>query len=366
MRAAETALILALGLGGGASAAVPLVPTFFVGSGAGALDAQVRSFSAAGTLLGTIAPYEGFKGGVRVATGDVNGDGQADLITGAGPGGGPHVKVFDGSTGATLQSFFAYDAAFVGGVNVGAGDVNGDGRADIVTGAGPGGGPHVKLFDGADQTTRASFFAFDPNFRGGVRVAVGDYGQDGTADLIVAAGPGGGPRVDIFDGQTQGLKASFFAFEDSFRGGVSLATGRYLGQNALFAGAGEGDAPLVRVFALSDGQLIGSFFAFDEAFTGGVNLAFTRIGGRDTLLAAQSTRGGALGRFDIGGRSGGRIERENSPVYLNPFGADYMDGLSVAAIAAPVPEPISWAMMTAGFGLAGTAFRTRRRVRAGV
>ena len=83
-----------------------------------------------------------------VAAGDVNGDGRDDVITGAGAGGGPHVRVFSGDDGAELAGFFAYDAAFGGGVRVAAGDFDGDGRADILTGPGAGGGPHVRAFDG--------------------------------------------------------------------------------------------------------------------------------------------------------------------------------------------------------------------------
>ena len=76
-----------------------------------------------------------FRGGVEVAVGDVNGDGTPDIITGAGPGGGPQVEVFDGTklkevqangtlpASALLASFYAYAASFTGGVNVAAGDV---------------------------------------------------------------------------------------------------------------------------------------------------------------------------------------------------------------------------------------------------
>src|SRR5205814_1813081 len=107
--------------------------------------------AASGTIKFDFFAYDpNFHGGVQVATGDVNGDGVDDVITGAGPGGGPHVKVFDGATGAVLRSFFAYDDAFRGGVFVAAGDVNKDGFADVVTGAGAGGGPHVRVFSGAD------------------------------------------------------------------------------------------------------------------------------------------------------------------------------------------------------------------------
>jgi hypothetical protein len=108
---------------------------------------------------------------VYVAAGDVNGDGYADIITGAGPGGGPHVRVFDGRNGTEVMGFFAYATAFMGGVRVAAGDVNGDGRADVITGAGPGGGPHVRVFDGATGAGIGSFFAYPGTFTGGVYVA---------------------------------------------------------------------------------------------------------------------------------------------------------------------------------------------------
>src|SRR5262245_38504885 len=109
----------------------------------------------------TFFPYgSSFTGSVRAAMGDINGDGIVDIVIGAGPGGGPHVKVFSGADLAGLASFFAYEPTFGGGVFVAAGDVNGDGRADVITGAGAGGGPHVKVFSGADLSELASFFAY--------------------------------------------------------------------------------------------------------------------------------------------------------------------------------------------------------------
>jgi hypothetical protein len=93
-------------------------------------------------------------------------------FTGAGAGGGPHVKVFDGSNVINvLTSFFAYGMNFTGGVSVATADVNGDGKADIITGAGPGGGPNVKAFSGSNPASLLdNFFAYDPAFLGGVFV----------------------------------------------------------------------------------------------------------------------------------------------------------------------------------------------------
>src|SRR5205823_14329345 len=75
-----------------------------------------------------------FRGGVRVAVGDVTRDGLADVITAPGRGGGPAIEVVDGSTGQLVKSFFAYDPRFAGGVFVASADFNRDGFADIVTG----------------------------------------------------------------------------------------------------------------------------------------------------------------------------------------------------------------------------------------
>jgi hypothetical protein len=161
---------------------------------------------------------------VHVAAGDVNGDRRDDIIVGAGAGGGPHVRVFDGASGAPLHAFLAYDAGFMGGVRVAAGDWNGDGLDDIITGAGAGGGPHVKVFSGADAQPLANFFAFTPGFTGGVRVAAGDVSGDGLADLIVATGSGVSGEVAHFIAPGTTTTGGFFPFGTGFTGGVFVAT----------------------------------------------------------------------------------------------------------------------------------------------
>lgn len=112
-----------------------------------------------------------FLGGVRPAVGDVDGDGYPDVVVAQGSGGAT-VSVFDGRTGQPGLSFTAY-AGFTGGASVAVGDVDGDGRGEIVTGAGAGGGPHVRVFDGRTGAELQSLFAYEESFRGGGRVRGG-------------------------------------------------------------------------------------------------------------------------------------------------------------------------------------------------
>ena len=226
----------------------------------------------------------GFTGGVNVAVGDVNGDGKDDIVTGAASNGGTHVRVFNANGTLQNHGFFAYPG-FTGGVDVAVGNLDGDPVAEIITGAGPGGGPHVKVWNvdaggnGASPIANG-FFAYSATFPGGVRVAAGDLDGDKVDDeIITGAGAGGGPHVKVFDG-TSGTGAprggGFFAYGPTFSGGVTVDVGNVVGAAGsaadIITGAGPGGGPHVAVFNPA-GTKQDEFFAFDAGFSGGVVVA---------------------------------------------------------------------------------------------
>ena len=240
---------------------------------------HVRIFNASGELLGQFFAFKSnFRGGVNLASADINNDGSDEIIAVQASGGDSEVKIFNGR-GQFLGSFYAYDNKFKGGLNITAGDIDGDGQAEIITGLAAGKIPEVRIFK-ASGVLAGQFLAYPKTFRGGVKVAVAmirsDFGRQ-RADIITAPEKGGGPHVKFFDSQGN-LLSHFFAFSSNFRGGVNLAKADVDndGLDEIIVAAGPGGAPHVRVFK-ANGVIIGSFYAYEENFSGGVNVGSIKI-----------------------------------------------------------------------------------------
>jgi hypothetical protein len=214
-------------------------PDIAVGTGPGTTAEVELIDGKTGSIVFDVKPFDTFQGGVFIAAGDIDGDGKAELVITPDQSGGPRVEIYEGGTFQETANFFGIaDPGFRGGARAALGDINGDGHADLVVSAGFGGGPRISVYDGAalahGQTTNmvSDFFAFSDQLRNGAYVAVGDVTGDGHDDLIFGAGPGGGPQILIVDGEsllTQGVVAavnapvaSYFAGDPNNRGGVRV------------------------------------------------------------------------------------------------------------------------------------------------
>jgi len=265
---------------------------------------HVRGFEAHGTPMPRLSflAYGTHQYGVNVTAGDLDADGRDEIITGPGPGPvfGPHVRGwnYDEKGPVTAMpgvSFFAYSAP-KWGVNVAAGDIDGDGYDEIVTGAGPGPiyGAHVRGWDvdgGAPAAIpQVSFFAYN-TARMGVRVSCGDIDGDGMDEIVTAPGPsnhfGAHIRGWNYDGSTLGELSgvNFLAWPaNEYRFGASVHAGADLdGDGRCEMVVGPGPDPTatteVRAFTLEDGTTVLRFSlqAFPDSWTYGASVAAGRF-----------------------------------------------------------------------------------------
>jgi FtsP/CotA-like multicopper oxidase with cupredoxin domain len=334
---------------------IPAVSAYAVGaSGSPGSDAVVRVYDGSGdTPLATLTPFPGFEGTLSVAMGDVDGDQVLDLVAGKGPGDTPEVVVYSGSGrvggvpfDAELLRFYAFDAAFRGGVSVAAADIDGNPLADnLIVASGPGSESIVKVFGstlpsqlGAPPEIFASFSPY-PGATSGVSVAAGMVDAvSGRSSIVTAPGPGSPPQVktfrfDLYRPNTGAaawcapsdalpvdvprVTADFLAFDASYGGGLSLSAGWVAGgalggaQSIVVAqGAAPGTVKIFSSGSALDGQPtaylespdqhdtaiafqeIASFAPFADAPSSGVRAATTSTtSGADVLVSGLDAAG---------------------------------------------------------------------------
>jgi hypothetical protein len=183
---------------------------------------RLELYDAQNRLLRSVAPFgEGWNRGLTFGFGKAGG--KSYVAVGAAQGGAPYVRMYTEALEPVTDAFFAYGERFLGGVSVAVGDLDGDGSPDVVTGAGPGGGPHVRAFN-KDKAVLAQFFAYDQRFRGGVHVAMGDVDGDRAQEIVTGPGFGGGPHVRVWNARAE-VESQFFAFESRKNGGARVSVG---------------------------------------------------------------------------------------------------------------------------------------------
>ncbi len=237
-------------------------------------EPRVNVYRADGGAYSSFLAYGAtFKGGISLATGDFDDDAVPEVVTGAGAGGGPHVRVFS-ADGTVLHQFFPYDMASRKGVNVAVGDADGDGVQDIVTAVGAGVSNDVIIFDeSGKEKSRFTVKDFAPGTP--LNVAVGDVDDDFEPEVVVSA-KSGEPRVSIYQHDGTPL-VSFLAYGATMTAGLSLSLGDFDGDSRdEIITAPNAGSQHIRIFN-KIGALWGQFFAEPQTVSGGARVSVTDI-----------------------------------------------------------------------------------------
>lgn len=188
-------------------------------------SSHLRTFDFLGVAKhtpGFYAYYQPLRFGYNVAAGDLNGDGKDEIVTAPQKGGRSHIRIFDNlGRPKFTPGFYAYpDENMTCGVDVAVGDLNGDGKAEIVTIPGEGCSAQVRIFNYIGEPVfTPGFYAYHPDAKYGFRVAVGDLNDDGKAEIVTAPEKHAKAHVRIFNyiGQPE-FTPGFYAYDDLYTG----------------------------------------------------------------------------------------------------------------------------------------------------
>jgi hypothetical protein len=210
-----------------------------------------------------------------------------------------------GATGATLSSFFAYNVGFTGGVRVATVDANGDGRADILTAAGPGGGPHVRALDALTLASYREFFAYNIGFTGGVLVAGGNPNLSGSPQLADGGALADSGAASITDADLQGIRKAAIArwaaadLDAQSAARLLRIDVRVSDLPGAHLGLAQANAIYIDANAAGHGWFVDATPAFDEEFAAGVAIDPRAAGRMDLLSTVLHEMGHVLGYDDL-------------------------------------------------------------------
>ncbi len=173
--------------------------------------------------LSWLAYPANYLGGANLSVADLNKDGRAEIATMPASSASAQIKIFN-YTGKLLSQWLAYEAQLKGEfklVALNAYSALGS-NPIIAVAAGKNMLPYVKIFT-PDGRLINSFMAYEADFNEGINIASADVDNDGQAEIITGAGAGQAPLLSLFK-QNGTLIKSYYSDKKTLTQGVSVAT----------------------------------------------------------------------------------------------------------------------------------------------
>lgn len=243
-----------------------------------------------------------FEGGVYAVSGDITGNGQKEIITAPGKGGGPQIRIFD-NRGNLKGQFFAYDPTFRGGITMTLVDRDGNGIYEILTIPGSGSTtPIVRIFNLKGEILE-EFHMEGIIDNPGYDVAAADVDKDGKFEIITIP-QNGLAMVRIFDldGNKEG---QFLAYPEFYKQGGKVAVGDINndGDFEIITGTNRGGGPQVRIFK-PNGSVVSQFFVGEVDSRDGITVGILKVETKTHLLVGSGKDGaGWIELRDFKGKS---------------------------------------------------------------
>ncbi|HMB26253.1 MAG TPA: L,D-transpeptidase [Patescibacteria group bacterium] len=234
---------------------------------------MIKIFNYQGQLVKEWQPFAwGFVGDISLAVADLDNDGSDEIIAGAGRGGGPQIIIFDQNGQQEYDFFWATEQGYRQGVEVAAGDINGNGEKEIIVSYLQEGEQTIKFFNVFGEKVADSLMVEGSDNFEPVRVGLLDLGNDKVEEILVGFSSGSVPKIKIYrlDGS---VINEFLLYHESFKGGVNFVAKSFDHENLIVSGSGFSGGPHVRFFnGFGYLKKDPAFFVYDKDFRGGLEV----------------------------------------------------------------------------------------------